>query len=223
MLAAGSSSSPTPDRSIQVEATALRIHEPLVEQLQRARTLGFLGPGPVEEHIDHAAGFLGALTGVEGMVVDLGSGGGVPGLIIGVARPDLDLVLVDATARRCRFLDGAVAALALRASVVEGRAEVVGRSSRRGAADAVVARAFGGPGATAECAAPLLRLGGLLLVSEPPEPAPDRWVAGGLAKLGLTQGARSAGFPLVQTLHQTSLCPFEFPRRDGLPSKRPLF
>lgn len=208
---------------MRVDAAALRAHQPLLAQLERARALGFLGPGPVGEHIDHAAGFLDALDGVTGTVVDLGSGGGVPGLIIAVARPDLQLVLLDATAKRCRFLDQAVAALGVRATVVEGRAEVVGHSARRGAADAVVARAFGGPGATAECAAPLLRVGGVLLVSEPPEPAADRWGAQGLRTLGLSLGSRSAQFPVVQTLHQTERCPATFPRRDGLPSKRPLF
>lgn len=222
MLAAGSSSSPTPDRPVW-ETAALRAHRPLVAQLERARALGFLGPGPVVEHIDHTAGFLDALTGVDGVVVDLGSGGGVPGLIIGVARPDLQLLLLDATSKRCRFLEQAVDALTLRATVLEGRAEVVGRSTRRGSADAVVARAFGGPGATAECSAPLLRLGGLLLVSEPPEPPPDRWSAEGLATFGLTLGPRSAGSPVIQLLRQTQPCPATFPRRDGLPSKRPLF
>ncbi|MEO6317732.1 MAG: RsmG family class I SAM-dependent methyltransferase [Acidimicrobiales bacterium] len=208
---------------MRLDAAALRTHEPLLAQLERARALGFLGPGPVAEHIDHAAGFLDALADVEGTVVDLGSGGGVPGLIIGVARPDLHLVLLDATAKRCRFLDTAVTALALRATVLEGRAEAVGRSAWRGTADAVVARAFGGPAGTAECAAPLLRLAGVLLVSEPPEPTADRWLAQPLATLGLTIGHRTAKFPVVQALHQTWPCPSTFPRRDGLPKKRPLF
>lgn len=223
MLAAGSSSSPTPDPPMREAPAALRTHPALLAQLERARSLGFLGPGPVAEHIDHATGFLHALTGVAGTVVDLGSGGGVPGLIIGVARPDLQLLLLDATAKRCRFLEQAVATLALSATVVEGRAETVGRSARRGSADAVVARAFGGPGATAECGAPLLRLGGLLLVSEPPEPVPTRWKPEGLAAVGLTLGHRAEGSPVVQALHQTAGCPSIYPRRDGLPGKRPLF
>lgn len=204
-------------------ASELLEHEPLLAQLERARALGFLGPGPVADHIEHATGFLTALTDVVGTVVDLGSGGGVPGLIIGVARADLALVLVEATSRRCRFLEDAVAALDLAARVVEGRAEVVGHSDLRGGADAVVARSFGSPAATAECAAPLLRLGGILIVSEPPEPAPLRWPPTGLAKLGLALGPRSFTSPAVQTLHQVSTCPPTFPRRDGLPAKRPLF
>jgi 16S rRNA (guanine527-N7)-methyltransferase len=202
----------------------LREHPGLVGHLGRARDLGFLGPGPVEDHIDHAEVFVRALEPVQGTVVDLGSGGGVPGLVIALARPELHLVLVDARAKRCRFLEGAVAELALDAEVVEGRAEVLGHSSLRGTADAVVARSFGVPAATAECAAPLLRLGGWLVVSEPPPPVPaDRWPAGPLRELGLVPRGRIGDSPSVQRLELQSACPAGYPRRDGLPAKRPLF
>lgn len=206
-----------------MDPSGLLEHEPLRAQLERARTLGFLGPGPVQRHVEHATGFLRALEATRGTVIDLGSGGGVPGLIIGVARPDLTLVLVDASAARCRFLEGAVDQLALHATVVEGRAELIGRGSRRGTAAAVVARSFGSPAVTAECAAPLLRVGGLLVVSEPPAPDPSRWPADGLAPLGMEVGPRSPGSPFVQVLRQVVPCPAGFPRRDGLPTKRPLF
>lgn len=202
---------------------ALLDHEQLRAQLERARALGFLGPGPVRAHIEHAVGFLDALATVTGTVVDLGSGGGVPGLIVGLARPDLALVLIDATATRCRFLESAVGSLDLDATVVEGRAEVVGHGPLRGTVEAVVARSFGPPAATAECAAPLLRPGGLLVVSEPPTADGARWPAGPLARLGLAVGARSTTSPLVQTLHQVDPCPADRPRRVGLPAKRPLF
>jgi len=194
----------------------------LLEVLTRARALGFLGPGPVEGHLEHAAGFLEVLEGVRGRVVDLGSGGGVPGLILAVERADLDLVLVEATAKRCRFLEDAVRRLGLDVTVIEGRAEAVGRGPLRGAADAVVARSFGPPAVTAECAAPLLRAGGLLVVSEPPV-SEDRWPAGPVSRLGLRPLFRTATPPFVQVLEQSVPCPEEFPRRDGVPAKRPLF
>lgn len=190
--------------------------------LERARTLGFLGPGAVEDHVDHAAAFLAALGDVNGLVVDLGSGGGVPGLVVGVDRPDLELVLVDAMAKRCRFLEWAVETLGLEARVMEGRAETLGRGSLRGTASAVMARSFGPPATTAECSSPLLRPGGLLLVSEPPE-AQDRWPAAGLAELGLVAGQRVVASSTVQVLVQDGSCPDRFPRRDGVPAKRPLF
>jgi len=83
----------------------------LLEQLERSRALGFLGPGPVHDHVDHAQGFLDALEGVEGIVIDLGSGGGVPGLVVGILRPDLRLVLLESAAKRVDFLEAAVGAL----------------------------------------------------------------------------------------------------------------
>src|SRR3546814_7282522 len=94
----------------------------LVSVLERSRRLGFLGPGPVEDHVRHAQGFLDALEGVTGSVVDLGSGGGVPGLVLVVERPELSVVLLDAMAKRCAFLREAVEALGAdeRVEVVEG-------------------------------------------------------------------------------------------------------
>lgn len=192
-------------------------------QLERSRELGFLGPGGVEEHIAHAAGFLEALSDASGRVIDLGSGGGVPGLVLAVGRPDLEVVLVEAMAKRCAFLEVAIAALALsNTRLVHGRAEVLGRSELRGSADAVVARSFGPPAVTAECGAPLLRVGGFLVVSEPPE-ASERWPAEPLALLGLRLGTRSTSAPVVQVLTQAEACPERYPRRDGMPAKRPLF
>lgn len=200
------------------------MHDPeLVAVLERSRALGFLGPGPVDDHIDHAAGFVRALRDVTGCVVDLGSGGGVPGLVLAAARPDLEVVLVDAMAKRCEFLESAVVRLGLRrARVVHGRAEVVGRGSLRESAAAVIARSFGPPAVTAECAAPLLQPGGLLVVSEPPGAA-DRWDAAGLALVGLRLDHRTTMPPALQVLIQVTTCPERYPRRNGMPAKRPLF
>lgn len=198
------------------------VEHALVEQLTQARSLGFLGPGPVEDHVAHAMGFVRALGQVSGTVVDLGSGGGVPGLVVALARSDLDLVLVDAMARRCAFLESAVVALGLgHTTVILGRAEDVGRSARRGTAAAVLARGFGPPAVTAECAAPLLRVGGLLVVSEPPTGV-GRWPEAGAARFGLRPTERYES-PALQLLVQETPCPDRFPRRNGKPSKDPLF
>lgn len=194
----------------------------LRSQLDRSRRLGFLGPGPVEDHVRHAGAYVTALDGVTGTVVDLGAGGGVPGLVVATARPDLHVVLLDAMAKRCRFLEEAVEALGLDAEVVEARAERLGRSSWRGQASAVIARSFAAPAPTAECAAPLLAVGGRLVVSEPPE-AVDRWPTGPLAQLGLQPAVRVGPGAGVRVLIQVEPCPDRYPRRVGVPAKRPLF
>jgi 16S rRNA (guanine527-N7)-methyltransferase len=138
-------------------------------------------------------------------------------------RPDLRLVLLDAMEKRTALLNDAVAAMGVtdRVRVVTGRAELLGRDpDLRGAADAVTARSFGPPAATAECAAPLLQVGGLLVVSEPPT-GPDRWPVDHLAQLGLEPSDVTVDG--MKLLRQMSLCPDQYPRRDGLPAKRPLF
>lgn len=194
--------------------------------LEEARALGFLGPGEILTHRQHAEGFLVLLDVDEGAtVVDLGSGGGVPGLVLACALPRSRWVLLDVGLRRTTFLREAVERLGLtdRVTVHVGRAEEAGREpSRRQAADAVVARSFASPPVTAECAAPLLRPGGTLVVSEPPGGA-DRWPAEPLAELGLVVEAHAAGPPALVRLRQQSVAPDRFPRRVGVPAKRPLW
>jgi 16S rRNA (guanine527-N7)-methyltransferase len=218
--------------------------------------LGFLGPGDLSLQVEHALGFAAALaaarnpTGIPtddrepGSVLDLGSGGGLPGLVLAERWPATSFVLLDANERRTAFLGTAVEGLGLdrRVIVRRGRAEEAGRQTElRGVFDVVTARSFGPPPVTAECAAPFLRPGGFLVVSEPP-PGPDslgtispaagpdglptrstRWPAGPLAELGLEDlGAFGTPFGF-RVLRQVTPCPDRFPRRVGVPAKRPLY
>lgn len=236
----------------------------LLEVLGEGRELGFLGPGPVEPHLAHAIAFgrvvrraygggdsgcvavgrgangpassLGMQPDAVGpaRLLDLGSGGGLPGLVLAVGWSRATVVLLDAQHRRTAFLAEAAQRLGVttRVEVLEGRAEVCGRDAGlRGCFDTVVARAFGRPAVTAECAAPFLRPGGLLVVSEPPgravapiaPSAEGRWPREGLVQLGMgpaTPVHDEFGFVVVR---QVSACPERFPRRVGVPAKRPLF
>ncbi len=209
----------------------------LYELLSEARTAGFLGPGPLEPQLRHAEAFaaIAQRLAAEGpstpRVIDLGSGGGLPGLVVAEAWPEAVLVLLDASARRTSFLRRAVDRLGLasRVAVLEERAEVAGRQSGlRGGFDVVLARSFGRPAVVAECAAPLLKVGGWLIVSEPPSTGEGaageaRWPAEALQPLGLEATAMvHEGFD-YQTLRQSAPCPERFPRRNGVPAKKPLF
>ena len=197
--------------------------EQLFRALADARARGFLGPGPIEEHVEHAAAFRPLLGGERGPFLDLGSGGGMPGLVLAALLPDSCWTLLDTGERRIGFLREAVAGLGWsdRVSPVRSRAEDFGRGEARGTYAAITSRGFGSPAVTAECAAPLLRVGGRLVVSEPPAERP-RWDVAGLGLLGLEVGERTSG-PALQVLHQTVLCSTSYPRRNGVPSKRPLF
>lgn len=194
---------------------------PLVAVLGEARDLGFLGPGPIEFHVEHAHAYLAALEGVAGAALDLGAGGGVPGLVLAGERPDLAWTFLDAMTKRTAFLERAVATLGLSVTVLTGRAEELGREHRQ-RYGAVVARSFGAPAVTAECASPFLAVGGRLVVSEPPDGG-DRWPAAGLAELGMGPAAALTGPPALAVVRQEVSCPDRYPRRTGVPSKRPLW
>jgi 16S rRNA (guanine527-N7)-methyltransferase len=188
-----------------------------------------LGPGPVETHLDHAEAMAATVDGdFRGRFLDLGSGAGVPGLILLALWPAATAVLLDARRRRCSFLEAAVREVGLsdRASVACGRAEELARRQDfRGAFDLVVARGFGVPATTAECAVGFLGAGGRLVVSEPPgEPDPKRWSAAGLAELGLVgpelRRAEGAGIALFTAGGPPGE---RWPRRAGVPGRRPLW
>jgi len=197
----------------------------LVRVLERARALGFLGPGALEPQIEHALLFWEALAadwaGVEGaLVADLGAGGGLPSLPLLAAHPDLRMVLVDAIQKRASFLVWATVELGMadRAEVWCGRAEAFGHDlQRRGRFDAVVARGFGPPSSTLECGAPLLRAGGRLVLSEPP--GYRRYPAEGLARCGLALLAQRGGCAVFE--RQGEIDP-SLPRSARLQQRQPL-
>lgn len=152
----------------------MEIDPRLVDALGESQRLGMLGARPIPEVIEHAMAFVGALEDVRGRVVDLGSGGGVPGLVVAVARPDLEIVLVDRRTKRTDLLSRLVARLGLRdrVEVVSGDAERLIDGDRT-VFDAATARGFGPPKLTLEVGVSAVRPGGLVIISEPPEG--DRW------------------------------------------------
>lgn len=210
----------------------------------------------------HAAGFAAAaeqlrlddgLSARPESFVDLGTGAGIPGLVLATRWQEAAALLLDASESRTEGLRALLDTVGWgdRVQVVRARAEVAGRDAeRRGRFALAVARGFGAPPVTAECAAPLLRPGGILAVSEPPfeppagapgaqevdegsdEPAPSwgpgawdtaRWPTEGLAQLGLEPVRWHHGRFGYQLLRQVSPCPERFPRREGVPGKRPLW
>ena len=195
--------------------------------LEEARDLGFLGPGPVQDHIVHAEGFVLAAEGAARRVLDLGSGGGVPGLVVALAWTEATVVLVDSNRRRTDLLERAVDRLGMgaRVRVERERAESLGRQQQwRQSIELVVSRGFGPPAVVSECAAPFLVVGGRLIVSEPPEQRLGRWPEAGLEPLGLRPEATAhhTGHR-YQVLRQVEPCPERYPRRSGVPTKKPLF
>lgn len=209
--------------------------------LRDGQRQGFIGPGDLEGHVSHSLAFVEIvdrlsrdLEGLpEPVLVDLGTGGGLPGLVLARSLPHWRTVLVEGSTRRGAWLESAISALSLeaRVSLLVRRAEDVGRQGdSRGVASVVTARAFGPPPVVAECAAPLLCVGGTLVVSEPPmdpsrsDSLTQRWPQGPLATLGLDSAVPIdvAGRAFV-TIRSLEACPERYPRRAGIPAKRPLW
>jgi 16S rRNA (guanine527-N7)-methyltransferase len=164
----------------------------------------------------------------DGPFVDLGSGGGLPGLILAIEWPAAVGTLLDSNQRRTRFLAEAIATLALdnRLQVVAARAEDASRDPElRSAFALVTARSFAAPAVTAECAVGFLRPGGHLAVSEPPDAdRQERWNPSGLKQLGLGgPDLRRTGGASVAVLTLTEPVADRWPRRTGIPTKRPLW
>ncbi len=136
---------------------------------------------------------------------------------------------MDGSERRTDFLSAEIADWDRGSTmvVVRGRAEEVGRDDRyRGMFELVTARSFGRPAVTVECGAPLLGPGGVMVVSEPPhEDVEARWPVEGLVEVGLTRRMRTRfnGRFGYQVLLKSGKTPDRYPRRVGIPAKRPLF
>jgi 16S rRNA (guanine527-N7)-methyltransferase len=102
-------------------------------------------------------------------LVDVGAGGGFPGVILAIALDELRVSLVEATAKKCRFLEMADDLLKLRnpITVINGRAEELGvLDDYRGTFDMATARAVGSTALVAELLVPLLKVGGFALLQK---------------------------------------------------------
>lgn len=162
-------------------------------------------------------------------IVDVGSGGGLPGLPLKISRPDLDITLIEADQAKASFLVHASAALGLDGvEVVAERAEDAARDPKyREAFDLAVARALAPMAVLAELCLPLVRVGGSVLAQkteqedlQPAHHAID--VLGG--ELGPVAKApssarRSGTVVVIKKIRPT---PDAYPRRPGVPGRRPL-
>lgn len=199
----------------------------LLAVLERAQTLGHIGSGSIQDFVGHARAHISAARpALDTQWCDLGSGGGLPGLVVAVERPDLNLTLIDRSSSRTAFLDEAVTYLevAPKVKVVNGDAtELAHKNTFRGVFDGVFSRSFGPPAATAECAIAFLANDGQLVVSEPPNEDPSRWPMKELKSLGYAELEIVDGPPRFARLISAIQPDSEVPRSWKHITKRPLF
>jgi 16S rRNA (guanine527-N7)-methyltransferase len=160
-----------------------------------------------------------ALRGVEvvrrfeGGIVDVGSGGGTPGLPLAAALPEWEVTLLESNQRKCEFLRRWEAEFP-NVRVVEGRAE----EQPVDAFGVAVAKALASPPVAAEWCLPLVRSGGAVVLWVGPSADPSA-VSRVSERLGGGPAEELAGLLVLPKLTPT---PAGFPRRPGLARKRPL-
>ena len=163
-------------------------------------------------------------TGI-GRVIDIGSGGGLPGIPLALAMPQVHFTLLEANSRKAAFLEHLAATLNLRnVAVATGRAEELGnRPALREQFDRAISRAAAPPAVLLELALPFVRPGGDLVAQVSPidpqllEPA-ARLLGGGPPRLE-RPGDGAGTLLVVPKLVPT---PAGFPRRTGVPNRKPL-
>lgn len=165
-------------------------------------------------------------------VIDVGSGGGLPGVPLAIARPDLRVTLLEATGKKARFLQECVDKLPLpNATVIQSRAETLGQDkAHRERYDLAVCRAIGPVGELLEYALPLLKVGGLLLAMKGPKAEAELAAAAdALAVLGAGELAVFAAYPegfgldtVIVSVRKERATPRKYPRPPGVPRQSPL-
>lgn len=141
----------------------------LLRVLGEVQRRGAIGRGPLVDSIAHARQFVDALPVEPGVLIDLGSGGGLPGLVIAASVPNWVLHLIERRTKRADLLRYAVSALGVDDRVTVHACDVddVG-PGLHGCADVVTARSFASLGEVLLAARPLLCPTGRVIISDPP-------------------------------------------------------
>ena len=162
-------------------------------------------------------------------LVDVGSGGGLPGLALKITRPDLAVTLIEADQAKAAFLVQACAKLDLQdVEVLARRAEEVGRDGRyRESFDVAVARALASMPVLAELCLPLVKVGGRLVAQKTASEEVQRAgraieaMGGALNRVAAApSAARGAGTVVI--VDKVRPTPPAYPRRPGVPARKPL-
>jgi 16S rRNA (guanine527-N7)-methyltransferase len=167
-----------------------------------------------------AAGVVAELGGAE--AVDVGSGGGSPGVPLALAL-GLETTLLEATGTKCRFLERAVAALGAPCTVVHARSEEYARGAGRDRFPLAFARALAPPPVAAELVLPLVAPGGAAILWTGAQIDADALEAAAALVQGTVEVVHDVGpARRLVVLRKVAPTPERFPRRPGIARARPL-
>jgi len=158
-------------------------------------------------------------------LIDVGSGGGLPGLALKIARPGLEVTLVEADQDKAAFLVQASAKLKLEVEVVARRAEDAGHDERyRERFDVAVARALAPMRTLVELCLPFVKVGGRLLAQKTHDEEAGHAieVLGGRLESVMPAPSVARGKGVVIVVSKVAHTPAAYPRRAGVPGRRPL-
>ena len=163
-------------------------------------------------------------------LIDVGTGAGFPGLALAIARPDFTVTLLEAQGKRCQFLNAVCEALRLQnVTVIQERAEVLGRAeNHRECYDRAIARAVAPLNVLCEYLLPFVRVGGYALCWKGPGVAEEMQDGSAAAEKlgGVLEAPVSLSWKgenhLLSPIRKTALTLPQYPRKNGIPAKRPL-
>ncbi len=197
----------------------------LLDWNRRLNLTGARSMAELEGHLADAQRLLSLdWSGVES-VVDIGSGGGLPAIPLAIQLPQIRFTLVEADRRKAAFLQHVGGTLALQNVAVSAvRAEVLGHDPAfREQFDRATARAAAPPAVLLELALPFLRVGGLVIdqVGEV-DPQAQALVAASRRLGGGTPSLHRVTGGLMLVVAKETTTPAVYPRRPGIPTRRPL-
>jgi 16S rRNA (guanine527-N7)-methyltransferase len=171
------------------------------------------------------------LSDAPAKVADIGTGAGLPGIALKIACPKIELTLIDSTQKKAVFLNHIVDALKLDGvQVVTGRAEELAHDAKyREHFDAVLARGVAKLASLAELTLPFCAVGGAFIAMKtwPPDAEVDEAgramnVLGGRLRQIVRIGLGGLGDRSLVVIDKVKPTPEKYPRRSGIPQKRPL-
>ena len=224
---------------LQLDSDRLEFLTRYVELLGSYDEANVIGPRDagsilLDHALDSLSCFLFGPLGSANRLADVGSGGGLPGIPIKIAKPDLATTLIESTGKKARFLRRAIETLSLQGvEVVNGRVEEVAQDAAyRGAYDVVTARAVARLPVLAEYCVPLLRPGGHAISMKAKLEAEELSEGSRAAeKLGARVstvlrvphlpeiGAKERRLVILEKVRET---PGTYPRNVGAPARKPL-